>query len=69
MLKNGYGCKSRAVKLLPPPGAAVDKPGSRCFAMGGPTHCGAASQFRANLIARATFKNLLAMWLNASEIV
>ena len=29
----------------------------------------ARSQFRANLIARATFKNLLAMWLNASEIV
>ena len=34
-----------------------------------PPHCGPASQFRANLIARATFKNLLAMWLNASEIV
>ena len=35
----------------------------------GPPHCGPASQFRANLIARATFTNLLAMWLNASEIV
>ena len=35
----------------------------------GPPHCGPASQFRANLIARATFINLLAMWLNASEIV
>ena len=34
-----------------------------------PAHCGTASQFRANLIARATFKNLLAIWLNASEIV
>ena len=34
-----------------------------------PVHCGPASQFRANLIARATIKNLLAMWLNASEIV
>ena len=33
------------------------------------SHCGPASQFRANLIARATFINLLARWLNASEIV
>ena len=37
--------------------------------IGQPPHCGPASQFRANLIVRATFTNLLAMWLNASEIV
>ena len=55
-------------------GGSRDRPGPgvqclRSPAAGGPAHCRPASQFRANLIARATFTNLLAMWLNASEIV
>ena len=54
----GAGAGVRAVRG--PTGAAVSP--------AAPSHCGPTSQFRANLIARAIFTNLLAMWLNASEI-